>query len=86
MGGGGSNSREPMHTKQRMRKDLGVCPAPIAQNSEGVGITGARGPEVEDVEVFAFKSGWDQVDGENEIVALPCPCTPCSNAETASHR
>ena len=45
MGGGGSNSREPMHTKQRMRKDLGVCPAPIAQNSEGVGITGARGPE-----------------------------------------
>ena len=34
----------------------------------------------------AFKNGWDQVDGENEIVALPCPCTPCSNAEAAAHR
>ena len=24
----------------------------------------------------AFKNGWDQVDGENEIVALTPPCTP----------
>ena len=32
--------------------------------------------KVEDVEAFAFKSGWYWVDGENEIVALPCPCTP----------
>ena len=25
-----------------------------------------------------------EVDGENEIVALPPPCTPCSNAKAAS--
>ena len=34
----------------------------------------------------ASKNGWDQVDCENEIVALPCPCTPCSNAKASSHR
>ena len=44
-GGGESNSRAPMHTMQRIRKDLGIFQAPIAQNSEGAGITGARGPE-----------------------------------------
>ena len=44
------------------------------------------GLKVEDVEAFAFKSGWGQVYGENEIVVLSGPCTPCSNAEAASHR
>ena len=40
---------------------------------------------VEDVEAIAFKNGWDWVDCENEIVALTCPCTPCSNAKASSH-
>ena len=33
----------------------------------------------------AFKNGWDQVDCQNEIVALTCFYTPCSNAKASSH-
>ena len=85
-GGGGSIARAPMHTIQRMRKDLGMSLAQIAQ---GQGVSESlvrRVLMVEDVETIAFKNGWDQVDCENEIVALPCPCTPCSSAKAASHR
>ena len=46
--------------------------------------------KVEDVEELVgecLQERLDQVDyGENEIVALTCSCTPCSNANASSHR
>ena len=68
-----------------MRKDLGPTLAQIAQGRGESESLMRRALMVEDVEAIAFKNGWEQVDGENQIVALPCPCTPCSSAKASSH-
>ena len=75
-GGGGSIARAPMHTIQRMRKDLGMSLAQIAQ---GQGVSESlvrRVLMVEDVEAIAFKNGWDQVDCEKRDRRAPLPLHP----------
>ena len=61
-GVGGSIARAPMHTIQRMRKDLGMSLAQIAQG-EGVPESLVRRVlKVDDVDALpatAFKDGWD---------------------------